>query len=248
MIHAGCKHGSCVRAVPGAAGEIEGRAASAFGRQRSGNREASQPRCFRLLGERRRREEPLAGGQPTGPAFPVRQSGNSRAQKRSKLILHVYARAGRNRKPGRDRDVVLCEHARSRVAVRKTRNVARTVVLALESQSRDPVVAAGGAVKAQLAEQHVMLIAFADLAEAVIVILSRGREPSREHVTVADRHAVIAADVVATRVESLAVRLAYGRKHGAFHSAALAIFVGDAASEKGRLPVASVPEESRTDD
>ena len=85
--------------------------------------------------------------------------------------MEVGARTRGNGEPGSDVDVILNEHARSRVPVGKTANFAGKIDLPLGGAANHPRIAAKDAARGELAKKQLVPIAFADLPEAVIVVL-----------------------------------------------------------------------------
>ena len=182
-----------------------GGASPALGDERLGDYETREPRCFGFLGQWRGREESLSGREAAGPAVPAKERGNSRTEKRAVLILEVGASARRNGKPTGDLDIVLHEHARRRVPVRELRYVARKIDVPLSGNADHPGVAMKRAARGEFAEQQFVAIAFADVTEAVIMILQGRGESGGDDVALLDDLLKIAADVIAAGVQSLGV-------------------------------------------
>ena len=123
----------------------------------------------------------------------------------------VETRAGRQREPPRDVDIVLNEHARRRVAVGKPRRIDGLKTIALDRETGDEGVMRDRSPQRQFGKSRVVMIALRNLAEAMILILRRPRPSGAPHDAVGRERLKRRPDIRPTCVEPFNI-LAAGRR------------------------------------
>src|ERR1700694_4427193 len=146
--------------------------------------------------------------------------------------MEVGAGAARNQEPARDIEIILSEHAGSFIRVREAGNVAGPVGLALRRSAHYPDVAAKGAPDSHFPEKHFVPVAFADLAEAVIVVLRGSCDPGGDDIAALDKELEAAPEVVTACVQRFHVRGAGSCQCGSGHRATLTVLVSNTTGEE----------------
>ena len=144
--------------------------------------------------------------------------------------------------------VVLRECAWHEEVVVESRHIARRIGVALDREPGDPRLPTRGSTNGRFAKRGVVPIPLEDLAELMIVALSRNRRARRHDVSVLDQELSDRTGVVASRLEGFDIRLARGRQHLAIRRAAVAILVGKAGRGEEGSAAAAIPEHARTHD
>jgi hypothetical protein len=160
--------------------------------------------------------------------------------------VHTTARGERYR--GRECEVVLRKCAGGHEVVLELRGVARRVAVTLNGEATDPGLPAGGAANGNLSERCVVAVTLEHVSELMIVTLSRDSGAGRNDVALLQQELTKGSDVVSTRLKSFDVRRTGRRQQRSAGCAAIAVFVRESGSGEERTAVASIPEQTRTDD
>src|SRR4029079_11992811 len=136
--------------------DVERHTASALRFERPIDREARQSRGLGFFGQRRRRKEPAADRDATGPRALPHERGQAWAHGRSDRVVGVEPSADRHRQPALYVDVVLYEHAGNVVLITEARVIARIERRALERCTAHPRLTWRRATHRELGEDRVL--------------------------------------------------------------------------------------------